>query len=306
MASILFRKGYVNHQEQSVGFVADLCVKPDETPNWGSHFIPTMQKELEENNCQYVFSHLEQFESDVYNTILRRRNRNSNFTRYHLFRKFYMVYLMGRKLWSEEPINSLKIDFGRTEDIEAICHYLREKSVRKPLFFNLTPEELERRFRVWPNFSVQNFLIARNSQGDILGCMAPWNNKHVQQYIPKKYHGKSFQIYSTAKTLSSIGLVRPFPKEGDPYKFKFVTHWAYDNPDIFYALINRAYNESNKDEIITYPNYMGDYATRPPASFFSVKVPHGLYSLLDGSEKLPSFLRPNPFTPPPDFSVAHY
>lgn len=306
MASILFRKGYVNHQEQSVGYVTDLCIKPETTTNWAKKFVPVLHRELKERDCQHVFSELEQYDNVITDSLLRRRDRNNNLTRYHLFRKFFLVVLFGRKFWRDEPLRSIKIDFGRTEDIESICNYLKEKSVRKPLSFNLTPEELERRFRVWPNFSIQNFLVARNYSGNIIGCMAPWNNKHVQQYVVHKYHGKSFQIYSSVKSLSTLGLLRPLPKEGSAFNMKFVTHYAYDNPDIFYSLLDHAFTNCSSNELLAYPNYIGDYETRPPRSFFSVKVPHGFYTLLDSSQKLPHYLQPNPFIPPPDFNYAHF
>ena len=100
--------------------------------------------------------------------------------------------------------------------------------------------------------------------------------------------------------------MRPLPKEGSPFNMKFITHYAFDNPDIFYSLIDRAYSDCQNKELIAYPNYIGDYNTRPPRAFFSVKIPHGFYTLLDSSEKLPEFLHPNPFTPPPDFPYVHF
>lgn len=306
LSSILFRKGYVNHQEQNIGYLTDLRVKQGSDINWTETMAPVFQREMEERNSQYLFSDLEQYENQMYQTLLRARNRGSHHIRYHLMRKFFLVMLFGRKFWRDEPLRSIKIEMGQTEDIEAICQYLKSKSVGKPLSFNLTPEELERRFRIWPHFSIQNFILARNNLGDIIGCMAPWNNKHVQQWIAHKYHGKSFQVYSTAKTLSSFGLLRPFPNEGSPFQLKFITHMAADNPDIFYSLLDQAYTQCRNNELIFYPNYMGDYQTRPPRAFFSVKMPFGFYTLLDDSKKLPIYLQPNPFTPPPDFPFVHF
>ncbi|MEM7647076.1 MAG: hypothetical protein AAF203_09220, partial [Pseudomonadota bacterium] len=233
MASILFRKAYINAQEQTVGYVTDLRVSGSRkaTLMWGKEFVPVMDKEREKRNCQFVFSELEQYDSAAYNTLLRRRNRSTRMPRYHLFRKFNLICIYGKKFFPDIPPESIVIRHGQTEDVEAICRYLQEKSVRRPLRYYLTPEELERRCRNWPNFSIQNFLVARNAQGKIIGCMAPWNNRDVQRVIAHKYRRKSFQIYSTSRTLSPLGLTRPLPKPGDPFKVKHITHSAYDNPD---------------------------------------------------------------------------
>ncbi len=308
MASILFRKAYVNAQEQTVGYVTDLRVSGSRkaTLTWGKEFIPVMHQERDKRNCQFVFSDLEQYENKAYNTLLRRRSRNSRMPRYHLFRKFNLIVVYGKTFFATPPLKSIRIEHGRTEDAETITRYLMEKSVRRPLRYHLTVEELERRCRLWPNFSLQNFLVARNAKNKIIGCMAPWNNRDVQRIIAEKYHLKSFQVYSTSRTLSAFRLTRPLPKPGDPFQVKHITHGAYDNPDIFNSLLSRAYDECLNHELLVYPNYYGDYATRPPSSFIHVKVPYGFYTLLDNEVTLPRFLHPNPFTPTPDFQYSYF
>lgn len=308
MASILFRKAYVNAQEQTVGYVTDLRVSGSRkaTLTWGKVFVPEMLKQREERQCQFVFSELESYENAAYNTLLRRRNRNSRMPRYHLFRKFNLVVIYGKQLSMLPPLSGLKIEHGRTEDAEAICRYLLEKSVRRPLRYNITPEELERRCRTWPNFSMQNFLIARNFENKIIGCMAPWNNRDVQRIVAQRYHGKSFQVYSTSRTLAALKLTRPLPRPGDFFKVKHITHGAYDNPDIFYSLLKRAYHDCQNQELLVYPNYIGDYASRPPKSFIHVKIPYGFYTLLDNHKTLPTYLHPNPFIPAPDFPYSYF
>ena len=308
MASILFKKSYINAKEQTVGYVTDLRVSGNReaTLSWAKEFVPVMKEEKEKRNCEYIFSKLEQYEGAAYNTLLRRGNRSSRMPRYHLFRKFNLIVIYGKKLFATRPLTSIKIHHGRTEDVSDICKYLLEKSVRRPLHYHLTSEELERRCREWPNFSIQNFLIAKNYQGEIIGCIAPWNNRDVEQVVAEKYHDKSFRVYSASKTLSLTGIARPLPNQGSPFKVKHITHAAYDNPDIFYSLLHKAYNECKNKELLIYQNYFGDFASRPPKSFIHVKIPYGLYTLLDDDKTLPKFLHPNPFVPAPDFPYSHF
>ncbi len=305
MASMLFKKGYINDQEQTIGYVTDLRVSKSRsaTLTWTKEFVPAFEFERSKRNCQFIFSELEQFENIAYNTLLRRRSRNTYMPRYHLFRKFNLVAIYGKHFFAEKPLTSIQIDSGKTEDIQPLCNYLQSKSVRRPLRYNINSEELERRLRTWPNFSIQNFLIARNNQDQIIGCMAPWNNRDVQQMIIKKYKRQSFQAFSTSQTLGLLGLARPFPKPGSSLRVKHITHGTYDNPDIFYSLLNRAFNECQNKEILVYQNYYGDYATRPPLSFMHIKIPYGFYSVLNHETKLPRFLHPNPFIPAPDFNI---
>lgn len=308
MASILFKKAYVNSQEQTIGYVTDLRVSKSRkaTLSWTKEFVPALLEEREKRGCQFVFSELEQYENIAYNTLLRRRNRSTRMPRYHLFRKFFLIAIFGRSVFSQPPLEGIRIDYGRTEDADIITRYLQEKSVRRPLRYNFSTEELERRCRTWPNFSLQNFIIARNYQDKVIGVMAPWNNRDVQRVIPHKYKDKSFQYYSTSNTLAPLGMTRPFSKIGEPLSLKHITHCAFDNADIFYSLLNRAYEDCQNKEILVYPNYFGDFAGRPPLTFSHLKIPYGFYTVLDNEIKLPQFLHPNPFEPSPDFEFVYF
>ena len=308
-ASILFKKAYINHQKQTIGYVTDLRISSSllTTFSW-TKILLTIGKAKEERGCQYLFSDLDQSKNRAYDKLWQNQNQNKNqwIPRYHLFRKFFLVAIYGQNFFHHKPLKSIKIEYAREKDITAICSYLQEKSVGRPLRYSIEPEELGRRCKQWPDFSIKSFLIARNNKGDIIGCMAPWNNSKLQKIIPIRYHGKSFQVYSTSKTLSFFSITRPLPKENESLKAKYITHGAYDNPDIFYSLLVQAYEDCKNKEILIYPNYAGDYMTRPPRSFISFKIPHGFYCLLDKDTKPVAHLHPNPFKPAPDFQYSYF
>lgn len=308
MASVLFKKAYVNDQEQTVGYLTDLRVSSSRkaTLIWAKEFVPAFEQVRDERQCQFLFSDLELFESKAYNLLLRRRQPDHRLPRYHLFRKFNLVAIYGRFLFADQPLSSIQIGHGLESDIEEICQYLKEKSVRRPLRYNLTPEILKNRIDSWPNFNIENFLLARDRNQKLIGCMAPWDNSSVQQIVVEKYHGKSFQYYSTSRTLALMGMARPLPAPGQAFRPKHITHSACDNPDIFYSLLSYAYDHCRHKELLIYPNYQGEFATRPPRSFMSIKVPYGFYSVLDTHKRLPPYLHPNPFNPAPDFQFAYF
>lgn len=307
-ASILFKKAYINNQEQFVGYATDLRVSPTRkaTLSWAKEFVPAFDQLKKERDCDFVFSDLELFENQAYNTLLRRRTRQHKLPRYHLFRKLFLVVIYGRRLLRAKPISTIKIHRGRLDQLDEIALYLQGKSVRRPLRYNLSSAELSRRCQQWPNFTIENFLIARNSQNQIIGCMAPWNNSEVQKITVRKYHRKSLQVFNTSRALHTLGLTRPLPSAGTAFKVKHLTHLATDNPDILYALTCYAYDECTSKELLVYPNYFGDFASRPDRSFISAKIPYGLYSILNAEQKRPDFLRPNPFHPAPDFTFTYF
>lgn len=306
VANMSFRRAYVNRQEQTIAYLSDLRIAPQRVAiqKWAEHFVPYFYKQLEERNCNYVFSTIEQYENRAYNALLRPQKNKRLLPRYYLFRQFHLNFYLGRWPWAQKPISSIKIHHATENDIEEICEYLLRKKVGSRLYFNVTPETLKQRFQQWPNFSAHHFLLARDNKLNLIGCVAPWNNKDVQQILIKKYNAQGEILRQSLKVGSPFRVTTRLPKQEQTGSMLALTHCAFDNPAVFYALIYQAYNEKQPEEVLAHINYMGDYITRPPKSFITTKIPYGFYTVRRENEELPSSLYPNPFTPPPDFDAV--
>lgn len=307
-ASITFSRAYVNRQEQTVGYLSDLRIAPQRIAiqKWAKYFIPYLYEKLEIKNCNYVFSAIEQFENQAYNALLRPQKLKRNLPHYYLFRQLYLVFYLGRWPWARSTIPSIRVSHAWDTDIEEICDYLLKKKIGSRLYFNINPKLLSERFKTWPNFSIHNFLIARDAKNNIIGCMAPWNNQDVQQFVIKKYNGQGQLLRQTLKIGSPFRFVHNLPKPEQQLNLKVITHSAVDNAEVFYSLLAFAYSETTYGEILAHTNYIGDYLTRPPDGFIATKIPYGFYSVFRPEQDLPSFLHPNPFTPPPDFNFVNF
>ncbi len=306
-ASVTFLRGYVNRQEQMVGFLSDLRIAPQRIAiqQWSQEFIPLLYKRMEEKNCKFLFTAIEHYESQAYNALLRPRKIKRHLPHYYLYRKVNLYFFLGRWPWSPSPMPSIRIDHAWENNIEEICEYLMKKKVGGRIYFNTNPEALKRKFEKWPNFSIHNFLVARNYKNEIVGVMAPWNDRDVQQIVPRRYHNESRLLYESLHFTSLIRMSQYMPDENRAFSLRHITHCAVDNPEVFFSLLCQAYAETARGELLVHTNYFGDYATRPPLSFMSAKIPYGFYSVLSPEEDLPTFLKPNPFSPPPDFNFVH-
>lgn len=306
-ASILFIKGYVNRQEQIYGYLCDLRISQSRQAiqHWADYFIPYYYKKIEEKNCKYVFTCIEQFENQAYNALIRPRRLTRNLPHYYLMRKLNLIFFLGRLPWSPDPIPAIKIHHGTANDIEPLCDYMMRKKIGSRLFINVDSHLLNERFHQWPQFSPHHFLIARNAKGDIIGCVAPWNNSSTQEHIARGYSPGAELLRQSMDFTSLVRLTQYLPQNGEPFKLKYLTHCAVDNPEVYYSLLCSAYAETLRGEILVHTNYFGDFQTRPPLSFISTKLPFGFYSVFSPTEELPAFLKPNSFSTPPDFNLLH-
>lgn len=307
-ASIAFKKTFIDRQEQVAGFLSDLRVASQRhaIKSWAEFLVPDLYRQMEERQCKYVFSAMEQFENQAFNALLRPQKRRRHLPRYYLFRHLRLVFYLGYWPWQLKTESSINVQYAGPNDVEEIADYLLSKRVGSRLYHRISAEILRERFKTWPQFSINNFLVARRYDGTIIGCMAPWNNKEVQQLEVKSYTPSMEILQKTLGVAQLTGFAKPLPKEDTLASVKMITHCAVDHSEVFLALMIRAYKDSDKHELLVHTNYNGDYYTRPPGAFITTKIPYGFYSVLPPKEDLPSFLQPNPFTPPPDFGLEFF
>lgn len=301
-ASLLFMKGFVNNEEQTIGFATDLRVSKSRQAiqKWSVFFIPEFYKEIKLRNCKYVFSALELYENETYNALVRPRNVRREIPRYFLFRRFDRVFIHGFWPNCPKPI-TLNFQHAWEEDIPAISKYIMQKSIRKPLMFPADEKKLAETLKSWPNFKISDFILARDKENKIVGCVAPFRLNNIQSYQVSSYPEPIREAVHAINGLSWLGLTTQLPKVGQSGNLIYLSHLHFDNADIFYALINQVYRQKNKNEIITYEYFHGQFESRPPVGTICSNLPYGLFSVLPEGQELPEFLRPNPFIPAPDF-----
>lgn len=302
LASLLFIKGFLNNEEQTIAFATDLRVSKsrEAIQNWAKFFIPEFDKELTSRNCKYTFSALEIYENETYNALVRPRNLQREIPRYFLFRRFDRVFIHGFWPIYPRPIN-IKFRNAKLDDIPLISGYIKQKSIRKPMNFYIDENKILNITKHWPNFKIDDFILAFDDNEKIIGCVAPFRLNEVQNFEVLKYDKEIKEVVHAINSLSWLGITKHLPKVNQQGNLLYLTHLNFDNPDIFYALINQVHLRKQKNEIITYEHFHGNFETKPPLGTISSKIPYGLFSVLPDGSELPEFLRPNPFIPAPDF-----
>lgn len=302
MASMIFRKGHIEDEEQTIGFATDLRVSPTRRAilNWSHHFLPVLEEERSKRNCKYIFSVVPHSQRQAYNAFIRPRQFKRKMPRYHLFHKFNTVTLHGLWPFHDLPLTGIKIRTANQSDWPALAQYILKKTSTSPLYYGQTPEDLEKNISMWHDLSIASFLLALDTSGRIIGCTAPWSPERVQRLSPKTYDSRAKNFYDLLKFLSWFRIAHPLPPSGGEFHARHLTHLHADNPDIFYSLLYQAFKMSSKTEFLVYPHFHGDLLTLPPRSFISAQTEYGLYCILSPDDPTPNFLRPrtNMQTPP--------
>ena len=154
-------------------------------------------------------------------------------------------------------------------DLEPLVAFLSARARCRILGEVLTHERFVQRLALWPGLSLSDFLIATDSNGKIVGSLAPWDTSIFKRTRVIGYRGGMLW----QKRLFNVGaaLLRfpPLPQPGDCFRFVFLTHLevANDDPAIFRDLLCAAYDRLRPHKL----HFMSAFIPRgsPLATAFS-------------------------------------
>lgn len=292
---------WVNGQPQKVAFGRDLRILETRQAvlGWTQHFLPVMNEIQTQHGAQHVFSILSQNDARALNAFVRPRLMRRPIPRYFLFRRFNLVSLHGRLPWAPTPLKSLRIRRGSPAIEDALIQYVVRKSRQRELGTLWDADRFLDRLARWDNLTLEDFLVATDAQGNIVGCCAPWSPGGIEERIPLRYNLIAHNFRQFLKFGKFFGwtrtLTKPVYRLGmeASLNFRYLSFLFADNEDIFDSLAWIAYDECRETEFIAYTQMRSDLHLRPPLSWISAKNAHGLYALVPPEQPLPDFMHPS-------------
>lgn len=299
-ASFIARDVWYEKAPIRIATAADLRVRPNRRAiaEWSHHFLPVLEKETQENNVSHVFSTINLSDPSLLNTFIRPRTMKRSMPRYYLYRKFNVVSLHGKYPWAKPPMESIKIRQAHSGNLDALSHYLIERSRFRPFASVWSLESFEAKIKKLKGLKLEDFLVAFDSDNNVIGCMAPWSPTYVQDFIPLDYSLRAHNFRQALKFFWLFGMTRRLSKPvlstgfETPLSFKFLTHIFVDNEDIFESLLYTAFENATASEFLLYSHCEKDYRVLPPQSWISASLPFALYAVTPPAKEMPEFLNP--------------
>lgn len=307
LASLIFRRGVVLGEETKWAYATDLRIAPTRRAisQWAQHYVPVLERALNEHDCRYVFSVVEKHDQEAHNALIRPTSHaRRNLPRYLLANRFRIVNLHGRIPLSERPLEAIKLKPLAASDIEELVAYLRTQSAAQPLSSLHSAEKFFSELARWPGLSLADFRVARDSKGRIRGTAALYDAKQTQRFVPLAYHGFAQTAHQLFQLARLAGFVRPTPVIGREFKVRFLSHLACDNGEVFHALVDEAFSRLSKRELLSYLHFKGNWRTLPPRSFIASSIPFGFYQVLPPGMEAKPWPKPGLEVLPPEFEAA--
>jgi hypothetical protein len=160
--------------------------------------------------------------------------------RYREMTKFHMTSV---HFTTPKPAPSQAVKEATSADRDELFQFLIDGQKRRVLGECLDEEFLTRRIDTWPGFSLSDFFIARNRQGRIVGCLAPWDTEPVKRTRVLGYHGTMAWVRRGYDLMARLRSYPPLPAPGECFRFSFLTHLEIvdDDPAVLTDLLRAAY-----------------------------------------------------------------
>lgn len=299
-ASLVIKESVLNGKYVNIAHATDLRVRTNRRAiaEWSNHFLPVLETEMKLNQISHVFSYINLADTSILNTFVRPRTMKRQMPRYYLYRKFKMVSLHGRYPWAKKPLPSIQIRQAHPGNVDALAYYIIHRSQYRPFASVWNTDSFEQKLKRLKGMKLSDFWVAFDSDDNVIGCMAPWSPKYVQDFIPLSYSLRGHNFRQFLKFFWLFGMTRrlakPVASTGieKPLDFRYLTNIFVDNEDVFESLLHTCFENINPQEFLIYAHAEQDYRILPPQSWISASQPYALYAVTPPNMEMPAFLNP--------------
>ncbi len=170
-------------------------------------------------------------------------------------------------------------------DINEISNFIANKQQRRQFGFVFDKQLLLDRLRLWPNFSINDFFLAHNQRGQLVGCTAPWDTEtHVRRSRVVKYGGKMQVLRQLYNIEARIRQFPCLPAAGECFHLVSLTHLEIENdsPLILNSLLRGIYADYKDKDLHFISLFMPKGSALAPAlkGFRTQKIAMELMSMV--------------------------
>ncbi len=305
LASFIIKEVLIGEKPTLVAYGRDLRISRQRRAilEWGKHFVPCLEEVSNTFGVEHFFSSLNMMETRALNAFVRPRHSKRPLPRYYGYRRFNLVSIHGHFPWASNPLPHMQIRHGSSGNADALIYYLCKKNRQKNLATYWDSYSFFKQLQRWRGLRIEDFLIAFDSQNNIVGCCAPWSADGIQELIPLDYSLKAHNFRQFLKFGKLLGWTRPLTKPSyrlqleESLQFQYLTHLFADNEDVFEALLWAAFSRARSKDFLVYCQGREELIYKRPLNWVSAKLPHGLYCMVPPEQETPDFLNPAFETP---------
>ena len=286
-ATFLFRKLHFQKRNLLLAQACDLRISPNRKAilSWSRFFHPILEKLRTEEKVDGFITSINQTETQSLNAFIRPKLKRAQQPQYSLSRSYNLVSIHGFYPFRNPTNNNIKIRLYNSGDKKKLVDFLN-LNCRK---IDYLPTDIIDNVEAYIDKSVlyswNQFILAFDTEDNIVGCVHPISSTLLQDYLPQDYSPQSHNLRQFLKVAQFLGfarrLTRPFSRsqKQEALSFRLLHFMISSHPEVFNALIRASYKTSSQNEFLIYAYEISDFKKRPPKGSIYSEIPYGLYSI---------------------------
>ncbi len=286
-ASFLYQNRICNQQIQKIAFGCDLRISPQRKAilSWGKYFLPQIKILLGTEKIDHIVTSINLSETQVINAFIRPKITRTDRPVYELVQKYNLVTIHGFYPLQFAVNKNILISKHNNPDKNMLASYIHQKLKNLELVSEEYLQDLNSAIQKSLLYSWNQFVIATNSKGEIIGCTHPVSSTLLQDYLPQNYNHQANNFRQFLKFSHFLGfgrkLTKPFSRTNkeQTLNFKMLHFLFFDHPDVLKSLVDFTYKNSKNNEFIIYSYQPENFSYRPPQGTIHTEIPQAIYEI---------------------------
>ncbi|MFW9080586.1 hypothetical protein ACOI9X_15105 [Pseudomonas sp. P2757] len=245
IASLVVREGYLQGDIQPVAYLGDLRLVPDRrlSVSWMAEVKVRLEALSDETGVQHAYCCVIRDNRLATQSLLG--GRRANPLRLAHWRGYSNVAVYAQRGWRSTPrtLDNVRIVQAQPCHADALRAFLDRESAGQPFGSVFSEAQFARRIDTWPDFGLSSFLLALDTQDNLLGCVAPWDAGRIKRVVletlPLAHQALRLAFNTCAPLLGRPAIAAP----GEALRDVYLTHLhvRQRDPQIFAALLDAAW-----------------------------------------------------------------
>ncbi len=259
----------------------------------GKYMAGGFRDGLEDFGCELMYTAVITSNKAAVGALVQRSSKYPDKPFYALVRAFTILSVQFTK--RRKPLASdFVVRRARAEDIPAIVARLADDHAARPFGYLFDEELLRFRLDAWPEFGIENFFLAFDQGGRLVGVTAPWDAFALKRFRVMGYHGRMRWIKLGFNGLARLLRWQRLPAVGDVFRYLYLTHTsvAGEDPAVMASLLDAVYQAYHGQGYHFFSAcllegdplaraYKGYRTNGLPAALFAVSEPGHRYNTVD-------------------------
>lgn len=253
--SMSFQKKWIQGQKVSCAYIGDFRTDNSRSVArlWRQSYGEILKLVQQDNECgkpQYFLTGILKKNVEALRNLTSSK-RDLGFY-YEPLVELEMVNVYGRMPWCRR--SRLIAERATRQDLETLKSFLNAAEQRKnfgTIFDNSEDDCWPLREKSWEGFSIENFLVIRNTQRQIVACTLPWNPGFAKRMVVVK---APFLLRKAFQVLRLFGL--NMPDVGDSLNTIYLTHLNFNNAldqgQVVKAFVEEVFNSNKTVHMVSF------------------------------------------------------